>query len=71
MDIVSDQVYLPSYRRRRSKRGTAAVVFAAWLVVYYLEKQTGILGFVYRGVAKCALLTCSSTTALQSLVVPI
>jgi hypothetical protein len=64
MDIVSDQVYLPSYRRKRSKRASLALLGLFWAILYYVEKQTGILGFLWKYIARYAVFFASEVGTL-------
>jgi hypothetical protein len=52
MDIVSEQVYLPSYRRKRKARTTVLIVVSSWVLVYWIEKQTGVLSRIWRPISR-------------------
>lgn len=55
MDVVSEQVsvYLPAYRRRRRRAHSALLVLSSWAVVYWMERQTGVFGYIWRHIVRC------------------
>lgn len=52
MDVVSDQVYLPTHARKRSRKAVTLVSIALWVFAYYVEKKTGILAWIWKHVVR-------------------
>lgn len=52
MDIISEQVYLPSYRRRRSPRSTAAMLIGCASLVYFLEARHNLLSSAWKSFSR-------------------
>ena len=52
MDIVSDQVYLPTHARKRSRKSATVFSIAVWVIAYYVEKKTGVLAWIWRHVVR-------------------